>query len=487
MESFAAMSYTLTAMLVMAGLYRYGPSLGLLFSHLHSVIQLLVQRVRSDKCALADFTAQQRIRALSQLSTRHETASRLSDLIDNDGAGAWPPCANHGYDTWPVPLRGYSQVFQKIAPLLSTATASVDDQVNRARIDSFRAEFRKQLREHVDLVQVRPWLEAVEAERWDILPRDKMNAFWGCVALSRHAYRWATIPIVAVAQRERELDLPLELVEPWGPLQRHFRCESQSGNMTSNIYHNFDAQGRYMFKFNAALPHVLPSEENFMRIMVAIEATALPLYHHVILAIIAFEARDTASCAAHMAHIQKTVELVLSKFYNRLHDKSISKVYWLSYVQGIHAWSLDGPNPSSSPDSAKHDGLSGNQLLALQVLDGFLGLEPYLSTKDREQVMPLRQRLFCQAIERYSFRHRLGELGDGASEDERAVETSFSIIIRRLRLFRAAHRNRAHGYLSQQAPERIPMTAGNGLLEATMDESFSVVDKYMLGRLKQTV
>lgn len=84
------------------------------------------------------------------------------------------------------------------------------------------------------------------------------------------------MPVVAIAQLERELDLPIELVEPWGPLQRHFGCKSESGNLTSNVLHNFDAGGRYVYKANAALPHILRSEENFMQIMVEVETKVRP-------------------------------------------------------------------------------------------------------------------------------------------------------------------------------------------------------------------
>lgn len=108
-------------------------------------------------------------------------------------------------------------------------------------------------------------------------------------------------------------------------------------------------------------------------------------------------------------------------------------------MQGIHAWGLNSIT-STSGEMTKHDGLSGNQLLAFQVLDAFIGLEPYLSATDLERSIPLRQRRLCQAFERHCFRHRLGELGDGTSEDERAIHTAFGDIVRRLRV-RTDHRD----------------------------------------------
>lgn len=230
---------------------------------------------------------------------------------------------------------------------------------------------------------------------------------------------------------------------------------------------------------------------------------------------IAFSQRNATACALHMSHITKHLEPLLSQYYSRMHNKSIARAFWLSYVQGIHAWGLTYIDAASeSGERTKYDGLSGNQLLAFQVLDAFLGIEPYLSKRDQERAMPVRQRIFCQAVEKHCFRYRLDELGNGSSEAEKAIETEFSEIIKRLRvcslvrtlitylqhsitrwliahyafqMFRAAHRRRGHAYLLQPAEERLPMTAGKGLLRPTMDESMVVLDQFMLGRLTKTV
>jgi hypothetical protein len=84
--------------------------------------------------------------------------------------------------------------------------------------------------------------------------------------------RWAIIPVVKVAQLEKSVDLPLELVEPWTYLQRHFGCRSDSGNMTSNMTLNFDANEEYVHRINANLTQtIMDSEEAFSRIMREVE------------------------------------------------------------------------------------------------------------------------------------------------------------------------------------------------------------------------
>lgn len=54
-------------------------------------------------------------------------------------------------------------------------------------------------------------------------------------------------------------------------------------------------------------------------------------------------------------------------------------------------------------------------------------------------------------------------------------------------MFRQVHRTRAKTYLSQPAPERLPMTAGKSLLEPNLEESLEFLDGFMVRRLAQTV
>lgn len=212
------------------------------------------------------------IQEIKALADCHETAAVLTDLIHNDGADSWPPFANHACTTWPEALLPYKEIYLEISSLLPQETPSLDDEVNKIRIADFRSNFRRLLRDRVDLTQVKRLLEASDSGQWDLFPRDTYNAFYCCIAWSRHAYRWATIPVVRVAQLETVVDLPKELAEPWTYLQRHFGCTSQSGNNTSNLVLNFDVKGRYVFKINTGMSRmVLLAEEAFARIFYDVE------------------------------------------------------------------------------------------------------------------------------------------------------------------------------------------------------------------------
>jgi hypothetical protein len=96
-----------------------------------------------------------KIQNVKALSEQHEVAALLGELIHKDGAGFWPPRANHTGSTWPIALQPYQEIYQQLAPLLSQATPSLDDGVNLARIAEFRLQYRKLLTERIDLGAVK--------------------------------------------------------------------------------------------------------------------------------------------------------------------------------------------------------------------------------------------------------------------------------------------------------------------------------------------
>jgi hypothetical protein len=126
-------------------------------------------------------------RDLRSSRDRHEAASVMSKLVEEDGAGAWPPNANH--DSWPAPLRPYQDIYFELIPLLSAAPPSLDDAVNNERRAKYRSLMRKLLSERINIPQVVEILAAVERGNWNAIPRDAYNGVYSCVAVCRHAYR----------------------------------------------------------------------------------------------------------------------------------------------------------------------------------------------------------------------------------------------------------------------------------------------------------
>ncbi|CAI0645391.1 unnamed protein product [Colletotrichum noveboracense] len=420
------------------------------------------------------------IENIKRLAGCHEIAAVLSDLVKNDGAGSWPPRANHALGAWPEALRPYRKIYMELAPQIPQANPSLDDNVNLACIAEFRSQFRTLLREEVDLPQVDGLLSSTEAGQWNAMPQDVYNAFYCCIASCRHAYRWATIPVVKVAQMETQVDLPEELVLPWKYMQRRFDCASDAGNTTSNLILNFDVDGEYMFRANTGMtPHIVAAEEAFARIFHETEVRAVSVYYEMLQATITWTRGDMAECARHVAAVGTQLRTVLKSYYDRMHETRIPRSVWLSRVQSFFAWSAGN---KEQPD-VRFNGLSGNQVLLFQALDAFLGLEPYLSEEDLERSVPVRQRALGKAFRKHSFRDQLSP----ENKLHLRIAEEIEDVVKRLRVFRAAHRTRSLPYLAYPAPERLPMTAAKSLLKSDLKSSLEYLDAFMLGRLKQTV
>jgi hypothetical protein len=240
---------------------------------------------------------------------------------------------------------------------------------------------------------------------------------------------WGTIPAVRVAQLEKTVDLPPELVGTWASLQDHFGLASDSGNMMSNLILNFSLSEEYIFKINTGLPTVVTSsEEEFARVAREMEALAVPVYRHVVRAVLAWARGDLPACLAHMRGVTGQLRPALASYYNRVHDAHIARSVWLSNVQGFYAWAAGREDPKTG-QWVTFDGLSGNQVLLFQVLDAFIGIEPYLTREVLERNVPVLQRELCAAVARHSFRHKLGEEGI-----EGQIREEFADIVKKLRV-----------------------------------------------------
>lgn len=128
-----------------------------------------------------------KLQDLKSLKGQHEAAATLFELIEKDGAGAWPPRANHV--SWPAALRPYKEIYLELNPLLPSAEPSLDDGVNEERRNKYRSLMRKLFAERVNIGEVQAIMAAAEAGNWDVLPRDAYNGFYSAVAVCRHAYR----------------------------------------------------------------------------------------------------------------------------------------------------------------------------------------------------------------------------------------------------------------------------------------------------------
>ncbi|ORY19134.1 hypothetical protein BCR34DRAFT_609764 [Clohesyomyces aquaticus] len=194
----------------------------------------------------------------------------------------------------------------------------------------------------------------------------------------------------------------------------------------SNLVLNFDPEGTYTYRINTGMPDKVTSdEEAFARIFYNVERLGVPIYHDMVLAMIIFSRGDKFACLRYISSITAQLRLALGAYFTNLHGQTIAHSVWLSHVQGFYAWGVP----------------------LFQALDGFLGMEQYLSPRDQERNIPARQRSFCKALAEHSFRRMLSE--KPKDETDVRIGAELNEIAKRLRMFRQVHRTTAKTYLSR--------------------------------------
>ncbi|KAF9630087.1 putative 15-hydroxyprostaglandin dehydrogenase (nad(+)) protein [Lasiodiplodia theobromae] len=417
---------------------------------------------------------------IASLADTHEAAARLHAMITDAGAGSWPPRFPTDISAWPAPLRAYHSVWQACAPFLAVPAPSTDDATNNALRASFRARMSTLLESEVDLSAVEQLLSRAESssDPEAPVPRAVYNAFYACVAMSRHAFRWATIPAVRVGQEEKLIAYPTALTLPWPFLQRRYGFGSQAGNALSNFLYHWggDAVGP-VYEVNVGVsredrPAVHRAEYWFSFMFAETERLALPVYVEIVEALAAWERGDRDAVLAGLKRMRESVRAVVRVLYDNLIEPKIEREVWLGWVQGFHAY---GAGENSGVDGAyvEFDGVSGNQLPFFQVVDAFLGLASYLSPDESKTSIPAVQRRLGAEVSKWSFRKEVKERGD------EEVEREMAAIAKQVRVWRAAHKVRIVPYLAQPAPERMLMMAGKSVLETKGVKTIKGVVEYL--------
>ncbi|KAJ5903316.1 hypothetical protein N7504_005699 [Penicillium tannophilum] len=333
----------------------------------------------------------------------HETADLLQHLVEFDGAGSWPPQASHG-KAWPAALRPYHDVYLKLAKLLPTANVSLDTEIHSSRRFEYRTQMRDLLHEKIDMSAVKDILLATEAGNHSVFSTKAYNGFYACIAVSRHAFRWGTIPVVKVAQEEKLIDFPPELDLPWNFIRRRYNIKSQGGNVTSNYLCNFGKEGQLVYEINSGMAENIRSAEyNFAHIFVAMEQMALPIYHNLVKSIVCYEQGQREACVACLEVIRTHLPHALDTYRSALVNSKIPHSLWMPYVQGFQAW---GAGEIIDGTYVEYDGLSGNQQPLFHFIDAFLGIDPYLTEESLERYIHSSQRKLSIALRKHSFRQR---------------------------------------------------------------------------------
>ncbi|TQV90868.1 Indoleamine 2,3-dioxygenase [Cordyceps javanica] len=429
------------------------------------------------------------IESLRALNVDHELRTEFLKLVREDGAGSWPPVARH--DGWPAALSAYRKVYAQVAPFLASAEPSLDDDFNVKRCAEFRARMRASLEQHVDTRATASCLQSILDGNWAELSRDSFNGFYSCVACLRHAYRWATNPVVRVAQNEKQLAFPFELDLAWSFIQKHLDITSPSGNIMANIICNFDDQGKLTYQVNEGMSEsVQRTELAWCKIFTDSETLATPMYCGIIQAMMSYQRGDKKAALAYTEAVFEHVRKLILHLYNNMNEPNVSRAIWVRHVSGIHSWGLTS---DSEHGPVEYGGLSGSQTLIFLAMDAFIGVPSYHSEDEIKMHICKNMRNVFAAMKRHCFRPKLEK---GGSAEDLAIIEVMDRIVKQMRTFRGVHKVRAVRFLSAPAPERVPMTAALSVLDEregkekkqeTEEGAYASIDGLLTKRLNQTI
>ncbi|KAF5380313.1 hypothetical protein D9757_007945 [Collybiopsis confluens] len=391
----------------------------------------------------------------------HPIAARLAELISNSG-NAWPPKASHA-ESWPLALRPFNDVYQRIAPLLPVHESSLDDAENRILINRTRTMMEAFLEEQISIPDVSETLEeCMNGE--EIMPMGAWLGFYSCLASLRHAYRWAVLPVVREAQNENSLHFPRQLDLPWPYIQQRIGITSPGGSLSSNSYYNLDDQRQIVYSITSGMSkdHYRTELWNGL-LFVEVEDKALPMYRYMSQACRSIERNDIPSTISALQKASDQLKITFKHFYDEMNDYNLVPALWLPYCQGFQGWTLDGIN-----------GVSGGQNILIRTLDSFLGIRPFPTDQEESLHLPLAQRNWLNSLRKFDIRAVANEKGDAE------VVNQLDRMVSQLRLWRMGHMRKMQRYQIHR-PERNKMTAGKSLVK---DESVSD-DTAMVDHLKQ--
>ncbi|KAJ6538716.1 hypothetical protein B0H10DRAFT_1778920 [Mycena sp. CBHHK59/15] len=402
--------------------------------------------------------------------SENRTLDCLRDLIRIGGGGTWPPTARYR-DAWPLPLRAYDYVFRKMEASIPVENPSLDHTRNREIIESFRARMRSELAHQVDITEVHSVLEIWQNDN-GCVAQSAWLGYFACVSFLRHSYRWGVVPIVSAAQNETFVTFPDELEVAWASLLKHFGTTSPSGCMTSILYCNMHSDDHLEYSVTVGMPDVHRLTEFWnTKLVVDMEEKVLPMYHLFARAIMCCDSEDADAACDALRSANHILRMALKYFFTIMMDSKMSHTFWMAYVQGFQGWALGGI-----------DGISGGQSLIFRTLDSFLGIRPWPTAEKESLHIPEVQRNWLNSLRDYDIRAVAKEKGHDA------VTIQLDALVKQLRLWRMGHMRRMQPYESVYRPERLHMTAGISVVNASSEDSMIEHLKQGLSlRLEQTV
>jgi len=251
---------------------------------------------------------------------------------------------------------------------------------------------------------------------------------------------------VQVAQQEKHVDFPKQLVAPVTMLNHNFGLKCSGGCIYSLMLCNVEMVGAsptLHFHATSAFPEIEPTEDGFTLLNHGMEQVALPMYQAMINTYEALEVSDQAykvqnavlfsraneKVLAAMKEVREHAQKVLRFFYSHLNEVLVKKDYWMAYVQGFEAWGLNGD-----------EGLTGAHSLCINAIDSFCGIDGKCPARtfvvENRDHMTAKMQNFLVGLERNNVRKYMANL---AEQNETEIVSEYGMIVNSLHIWRLAH------------------------------------------------
>lgn len=169
-------------------------------------------------------------------------SAHLDVMIAIEGAGAWPPQPARPSGTSSSSSSSCTSWWDPYHTLALHAASSgrfVDsrdglhphraEHALRERIDANRRWLADELAQRVPPDVDEAVMQHLEDEQQQQSSSSSCLGLLACLAYLAHLYRWGTLPVVALAQDERELTMPREIERPWGVLRARYGLRTSGG------------------------------------------------------------------------------------------------------------------------------------------------------------------------------------------------------------------------------------------------------------------
>ena len=272
------------------------------------------------------------------------------------------------------------------------------------------------------------------------------------------------IPVVKVAQLEKQLTFPVQLEAPYNFLHNYFDLPCSGGCIFSLLHCNID-DNKVHFAAMSSYDKAAQSENLWGVFVTEFEKLAVPMYHSMISVCYAIKQKNSKKIHSGLLEVKSGVLQISKFFYAKISHQFINKEVWLQYIQGFEAWGID-----------EDEGLTGAHILCTNAVDAFCQIKGESAVshfvKENRDHMTGKMRKFLVSLEQSGLSQYILSIINSTDEDCKKCVELYNDIVHAMYVFRVGHKKRIVQYFDRSCPERMPMTAGGGVIS---EKNYGVV------------